>query len=144
MDTVVNDTMRVEPWVDPLVDQLGHDPRSPYCETFWLPVIGPSALWCGRRLVAWLDVDPDGTIVEVAALARQLGLGDGMGRHAPLPRTLNRLCDFGLARRNGDGSLQLRRRWPTLPAARVRRLPDVLQGAHEQWTARAELAAVAS
>ena len=30
-----------EPWLDPVIDELGHDPRSAYVETFWLPVLGP-------------------------------------------------------------------------------------------------------
>ena len=31
--------LRVEPWPDPVIDELGHDPRSAYVETFWLPVL---------------------------------------------------------------------------------------------------------
>ena len=34
--------IRVEPWPDPVIDELGHDPRSAYVETFWLPVLGPT------------------------------------------------------------------------------------------------------
>ena len=34
--------LRVEPWPDPVIDEVGHDPRSAYVETFWLPVLGPS------------------------------------------------------------------------------------------------------
>ena len=29
--------LRVTPWPDPVLDVLGHDPRSWYAETFWLP-----------------------------------------------------------------------------------------------------------
>jgi hypothetical protein len=34
-------TITVKPWHDPVVDVLGHDPRSRYVETFWLPTLGP-------------------------------------------------------------------------------------------------------
>jgi len=34
-------TITVKPWHDPVVDVLGHDPRSRYVETFWLPALGP-------------------------------------------------------------------------------------------------------
>jgi hypothetical protein len=34
-------TFRVEAWLDPLIDEVGHDPRSAYVETFWHPVLGP-------------------------------------------------------------------------------------------------------
>ena len=31
---------RVEPWLDDLIDEVVHDPRSGYFETFWLLVPG--------------------------------------------------------------------------------------------------------
>ena len=30
----------IRPWIDPVVDEHGHDPRSSYVEQFWLGVIG--------------------------------------------------------------------------------------------------------
>lgn len=38
------DRLRIVAWSDPLVDQLGHDPRSTYAERFWLPVLGPPSV----------------------------------------------------------------------------------------------------
>ena len=35
-------SVRITAWEDPVVDLLGHDPRSPYVERFWLAVLGPS------------------------------------------------------------------------------------------------------
>ena len=35
-------TLTVTPWADPVIDTLGHDPRSPYVERFWLGILGPS------------------------------------------------------------------------------------------------------
>jgi hypothetical protein len=32
----------VRPWPDPVIDALGHDPRSAYVERFWLGILGPS------------------------------------------------------------------------------------------------------
>jgi len=63
-------TITIKPWLDPVVDVLGHDPRSRYVETFWLPTLGPpnvsvqptadSARWhsrltdvCGTALMAY-------------------------------------------------------------------------------------------
>ena len=34
-------TLTIKPWPDPVIDTLGHDPRSRYAETFWLPTLGP-------------------------------------------------------------------------------------------------------
>ena len=33
----------IRPWVEPVVDARGHDPRSAYVERYWLGVIGPTA-----------------------------------------------------------------------------------------------------
>jgi len=48
--TFPTDQLRVEAWDDPLVDRLGHDPRSTYTEHYWLGILGPSACWLLRRL----------------------------------------------------------------------------------------------
>jgi hypothetical protein len=32
------------PWIDPVVDRRGHDPRSTYVEQFWLGTLGPSGV----------------------------------------------------------------------------------------------------
>jgi len=32
----------VLPWPDPPADELAVDPRSPYVERCWLPILGPS------------------------------------------------------------------------------------------------------
>ena len=36
-------TLVVLPWADPVIDPIGHDPRSRYVELFWLGVLGPTA-----------------------------------------------------------------------------------------------------
>ena len=50
--TFPTDQLRVEAWDDPLVDRLGHAPRSTYTEHNWLGILGPSACWLLRRLAA--------------------------------------------------------------------------------------------
>ncbi len=37
-------TLMIVPWRDPVVDTIGHDPRSAYAESFWLPTIGPTTI----------------------------------------------------------------------------------------------------
>ena len=91
------DPLRVVALRDPMVEDGGHHPRSQYVETFYLAILGPSSLVAARRLAAWLDASPDGFTVPLAVLARQLGLGTGTARNAPLPKTLARLAGFGLA-----------------------------------------------
>ena len=76
-------TLRVVAWTDPVIDTLGHDPRSWYVEQFWLPVIGPTSTWLMRRIVARFDSDPGGFDLDLDDTAR--GLGSGGTRRTPLP-----------------------------------------------------------
>ena len=52
--------LRVKPWPDPVLDVLGHDPRSWYAETFWLPTLGPTALLLMRHLADRFERTPEG------------------------------------------------------------------------------------
>jgi hypothetical protein len=116
--------LTVEPWPDPVIDQLGHDPRSAYVERFWLGILGPSTVWLLRLLAAGLDARPEGFELDVAETAAALGLGTRGGRNAPLLRSLERSCRFGAARMHGEASVVVRRRLPPLTRAQVERLPD--------------------
>ena len=52
--------VRITPWPDPVLDALGHDPRSWYAETFWLPTLGPTALLLLRHLADRFEEQPGG------------------------------------------------------------------------------------
>jgi hypothetical protein len=118
-------------WPDDVMDALGFDPHGSYCERFWLPIVGPTSYLMGRRFVVWLDERPDGLIVPLARLSAIIGLGQGTGRSSPLIRSLARMVAFGLARLDSGDRLAVRRRWPPLTAARVRRLPGWLVQEHD-------------
>jgi hypothetical protein len=109
-------------------DSSGFDARSVYVETYWLPILGPSCVLAARRLAAWLQAEPSGFEISIAALASSLGLGSGVGRHAPIVRTLTRLVDFGLA--NISDTYSVRVMFPPLSARQIVRLPDHLVAAH--------------
>jgi hypothetical protein len=125
--------LSVRPWLDTVVDALGHDPRSPYVEHFWLPVLGPTATFLVRRLAEGLDRAPDGFDLPLADTARALGLGMRAGRGGPFVRAIHRCCQFGAARLAGDATLEVRRRLPPLSRIQVGRLPDHLKDAHARW-----------
>ena len=99
-----------------------------YVETYWLAILGPSCVLLARRLVSWLEAEPDGFEISLAALADTLGLGSGVGRHAPIVRTLTRLADFGIAR--VADTYAVRVMFPPLSARQIARLPDHLAAAH--------------
>lgn len=126
-------TLTVRPWPDPVIDVLGHDPRSLYVEWFWLGILGPSTTWLMRRLAAGLEASPDGFELDLAETATSLGLGSKGGRHSPFMRSLARCASFELAEFDNDGSLAVRRKVPPLTRRQVMRLPASMQAAHEAW-----------
>lgn len=125
--------LRVEPWDDRIVDHLGHDPRSAYVEMFWLPILGPSTTLLLRRIATLLDQEPDGTEVELAGIARSLGLGTQGGKRSAFVRAIDRSTQFGLAQQLGPSRLAVRRKVPPLTQRQVVRLPQPLQGQHADW-----------
>lgn len=129
--------LRVVPWPDPVVESVGHHPRSLYVETFWLPVLGPTSTWLLRRFVTELDVAADGIMIDVHDTARALGLGGRQGKHAPFARALQRCVTFEVARRYGPDVLAVRRLLPALPRRHLVRLTPRLQRQHEAWAATA-------
>ena len=126
-------TVRVAPWHDPVVDRRGHDPRSAYVEQFWLGVLGPTATWLLRRLVAGFDHQPDGYELDITATARSLGLSVAKGTASPFSKALTRCVMFGLVQRLTDSWL-VRRRIPLVSQRHLGRLPDDVQSAHVLWT----------
>ncbi len=127
-------TLHIVPWTDPVIDTLGHDPRSWYVEQFWLPITGPTSTWLLRRMVAGFDTEPDGFDMKLDDTARGLGLGGREGRHSPFQRALSRCVTFHMARRLGPGALAVRRRIPPLTRRHLDRLPPTLQTMHAEWS----------
>ncbi len=126
------DMVRVTAWVDPVLDNLGHDPRSGYVERYWLCILGPSCLLLLRRLAAELEQQPDGFDLDTVQWATELGLGMKGGRNGPFWRSIERACRFGTAQRNGS-LLAVHRRLPPLTARQIERLPAALQLSHKAW-----------
>ncbi len=125
-------TLIVRAWVDPVVDEIGHDPRSRYVEHFWLGVLGPTATWLLRRLVAGLDREPEGYEIDLDVTARAMGMSFRPGRSSPFSKALQRCTMFGLAHQTRDG-IAVRRRIPVVAQRHLRRMPDAVQRAHDEW-----------
>ena len=122
----------VRSWLDPVVDDDGFDPRSRYVEVFWLGVLGPTATWLIRRLVAGLERSPDGYELDLQATARAMGLSYTSGRSSPFSKALQRCVMFGLAHPI-DGGLAVRRRIPPISFRPLRRMPESVQAEHAAW-----------
>lgn len=125
-------TVSVEPWSDAMVEAYGHDPRSAYAETFWLPVVGPSTAWMLRRFATGFDHSPSGYTIDCAQFSAELGLGRSLSRNAAFVRSVDRACKFGLAQRY-QNQLYVRAMLPPLAPRHVRRLPERLRIVHDAW-----------
>jgi hypothetical protein len=133
--------MLVLPWDDPVIDQVGYDPRTMYVERFWLGILGPSATWLMRHLASGLDASPDGFELDLDECATALGLGRRPGANGVFPRTLARCCQFGATRFLAPTNLQVRRKLPPLTRRQVARLPQSLRDDHAHWVDKPPAAA---
>ena len=130
-------TLAIRPWPDPVIDTLGHDPRSIYVERFWLPTLGPTSLLLLRRIAAGLDEHPEGIQLDLGELSQALGLGHREGNSSPVVRSLDRLMQFDLACGEREAGYAVRRSVPPVNRRHVGRLPAPLQDEHHAWAERA-------
>src|SRR3954453_13068206 len=99
-------TLTVRPWPDSVLDDVGHDPRSPYVERFWLGVVGSSSVVFMARLASELEANPAGCELSLADTAKTLGLGMKGGRNSLCLRTIHRCEQFRLVQLDtGDNVL---------------------------------------
>ncbi|HEV3362811.1 MAG TPA: hypothetical protein VG795_01500 [Acidimicrobiia bacterium] len=129
----MSETIRILPLLDPVIETLGHDPRAPYFERFWLPTLGPTAFLLVRHIAHRFDRAPDGFTLDLGETSRCLGLGERYGRNSPLARSLGRIVQFDLAVQEDGETLAVRRHIPPINRRHVRRLPPSAQKEHDAW-----------
>lgn len=123
-------TLHIRRWHDPLIDQLGYDPRSRYVERYWLGILGPSTTLLLRTFTDALDIGGGSATVDLEDVAARLGIGHRGGRNSALARSIQRACRFGAARSAGRVELEVRHRLPPLNRAQIERLPEPLAAEH--------------
>jgi hypothetical protein len=128
--------LRVVPWLDPVVERNAHPLHSPYVATYYLPVLGPSAMWALKMIVAQMQAAVDrgadpamGTVLDCREFSHRLGLGSIEGVNAPLTKTLKRLLLFDVAIEDGD-TLAVRRRLPWLNERHLHRFTASMRKEH--------------
>lgn len=119
--------MKVTWWRDALTEEHGFPMIGEYVEKFWLPVVGPSAMWLARKLVCLMPgsagVDRE---VDMEALATSIGIQPGLYVNAPATKSIYRLIRFGMARREDD-TIDIRSHVGHVPPALARRFPEALR-----------------
>ena len=124
-------TLTIVPWPEPMIDTLGHDPRSLYVETFWLPILGPTALLLLRHLATRFDETSEGVELRVAETSQALGVGNREGSSSPILRTLARLEQFEVAYADPlSPTIAVRRNLPPVTRRQLGRLPMAIQRQH--------------
>lgn len=113
----------------------------PYVADFYTPLLGPTSVvflrWAAHHLSVGEPVEVD--LTEVAA---RLGLQRSLTRHAPLMRTLGRLCVFNVTAWNPEPDLETGGRLlvvahlPAISKRQVARWPAALAAEHQQAIAR--------
>jgi hypothetical protein len=91
-----------------------------------------------RHMARAFDALPTGGELNVAEVARSLGLGERSGRNGPFLRTVARSVDFDMASIIGPGRLAVRRLLPTLSARQIARLSPRLATEHQRAIARGD------
>lgn len=125
--------LSISPWHDAVLDTIGHDPRSPYVERFWLVILGPSALLLLRLVADELDRSPDGFVTTLPDLGRALGLAYRPTTENVLVRAIERLSLMTLARVDEGNVLAIRRNLASISARQLHRLPAPLRAEHAGW-----------
>ena len=123
---------KILPITDPARDHENFDPRSPYAETFWLPVLGPSTMWLLRKVADRFDHEPEGFELDLLETSHSLGITGKGGRNSAFHRALNRAVSFHMGRTVDDTTIAIRRFMPPIHQGQVSRLPVRLQKQHEE------------
>jgi hypothetical protein len=123
-----NAQLTISQRIDPL-DHIGHDPRSPYAERFWLRRLGPSSLWLLRLFAYGFDTAATFTVNPVD-VAQTIGLSTATSR---LNRSIGRLEHFGMVKRTEPGDLVVRSALPWIDVATEHGLSPALRAEHQQW-----------
>lgn len=121
-------TITLSAWDDPAAKRWGHDMRSVYVETYWLPILGPTSVWLARRLAMVVQA-ADHIDIDMADLALSHGLQPDLGAMGALAKSWRRLVDFGVIRGSGT-SYEARTHMPALDAKGIARLPAFLRELH--------------
>ena len=148
-----HDPLGIVPLDDPLVESLGFEPRSVYAETYWLPVLGPSALWALRRLSRGQTSRPTeppspcptSLTNSVSAAARaatrrscERWPGSSCSRWLASTRAVKRSPCAGCSRRSlSDTSVGCPLTWPSVTRSTCRRVnrrpPPVASSRSTSW-----------
>jgi hypothetical protein len=116
------DTLIFRGWPNPLHDRYEQQPNGLYSRIAWLPSLGPTSWLLWGTVAAPLTIRTEDVIWDRRHLAAALGIDLQSRQNKTLPRTLDRLCQFGLFRHQ-DGIYLVRTSAPPRRARALEHLP---------------------
>jgi hypothetical protein len=119
------------PLDDPDSERIGFGPDSIYFEYCILPLVGPTCCLLYRHVAPLIMVD-DHAEVDLADLARNLGLGTNIGPNSSVVKALVRLQAFHIGAWRPDNQYALRRAVAPLTNRQAQRLPRLARTIHFQ------------
>ncbi len=78
---------------------FAHDP---YIETFWLPLLGPTATWLMNDLCLRALIQQDSFSLQLNEISLRIGIGSREGSSSPVMKQLSRLCQAHVLYRHGE------------------------------------------
>jgi hypothetical protein len=134
----VSDQLVVLVESDKWISIHGHPVDSEYVEWFWLPVLGPSAIWMLRRMV--LESERIGRqVLDLSHSDMSAAIGIQTGPDGP-PRSwfrvLGRLERFRVTTELDGGVVRFPTHLPDLSTHQRERLPDLLRARHGEFVNR--------
>jgi hypothetical protein len=134
VEFTLGETLRVIPWHDSALERFGFTADSDYAELFWLPTLGPSALWLLRRVNRLLEVSPSGITLDTELLGTMLGLRFTKPKDSLVERTVKRCIYFSVAKATESQTLAFRTALGPISTRQLQRLPSELQSLHLKYS----------
>ena len=106
--------------------------NDPYINTFWLPILGPTATLLLNSLLTRALCETEPWEQEVNDLSKSIGVGNREGNSSPIVKNLKRLCYFGLISKYQD-KYYVPTNIPNIEQNNLRKLNISLQSEHSLW-----------
>lgn len=106
--------------------------NDPYIDTFWLPLLGPTATLLLNSLMSRALYEHDQFDIELNKLSMSIGVGNREGSASPIAKNLKRLSDFGLLSKHNE-KYYVPTSIDTIEENHLRKLNSALQLEHKKW-----------
>lgn len=108
----------------------------PYIETFWLPVLGPTATWLMNELCFQALTSSGSFTIPTHEMSLRVGTGSREGTSSPVVKQLSRLCQAHVVYRYSQSEYLVPRTIEPVKKPLILKLSDEQLARHEKWMDR--------